>query len=123
MGIKLKNKAKTNQFRKVRRIARVRARISGTSARPRLAVERTLKHVRAQIIDDESGKTLVAAGDTEIKAKVEGKVGVAAEVGKLLAEKAVKAGIKTVVFDRRSYRYHGRVKALADGARAGGLIF
>lgn len=123
MGIKLKNKAKTNQFRKVRRVARVRARISGTAVRPRLAVERTLKHMRAQIIDDESGKTLVSAGDIEIKTKVEGKVGVATEVGKLLAEKAVKAGIKTVVFDRRSHRYHGRVKALADGARAGGLIF
>jgi large subunit ribosomal protein L18 len=66
---------------------------------------------------------LAAANDLEITGKVEGKVGMATEVGKLLAAKAAKAGIKTVVFDRRSYRYHGRVKALADGARAGGLIF
>jgi large subunit ribosomal protein L18 len=123
MGIKLKNKGKLNQFRKARRVIRVRARISGTAERPRLAVERTLKHMRAQLINDANGRTLASANDTEIKAKVKGKVAMAAEVGKLLAEKAVKAGVKSAVFDRRSYRYHGRVKALADGAREGGLIF
>jgi len=99
------------------------ARFDGTAARPRLAVERTLKHVRVQVINDETGKTLVSAGDHEIKAALKGKVALATEVGKLVAQKALKAGIKTVVFDRRSYRYHGRVKAVADGAREGGLIF
>lgn len=123
MGIKLKNKAKLNQFRKARRVARVRARMSGTAERPRMAVERSLKHLRVQLIDDAKGKTVVAAGDHEVKEKTEGKVGIAAAVGKLIAEKAKKAGIKSVVFDRRSYRYHGRVKAVADGAREGGLIF
>ncbi len=123
MGIKMKNTQKTNKAQRLRRIARVRARVFGTKARPRLAVERSLKHVRAQLINDETGKTLAAAGDHEISAKVKGKTALAAEVGKLLATKAVKAGIKTVVFDRRAHRYHGRVKALADGAREGGLIF
>jgi large subunit ribosomal protein L18 len=123
MGIKMKNKQKVNKAQRIRRIARVRARIFGTKARPRLAVERSLKHMRAQLIDDESGRTLAAAGDHEIKTKAKGKTALATEVGKLLAAKAIKVGIKTVVFDRRSYRYHGRVKALADGARAGGLIF
>ena len=123
MGIKMKNKQKANKAQRIRRIARVRARVSGTTARPRLVVERSLKHMRAQIINDETGKTLAAAGDHEIKAKTKGKTALAAAVGKLLAEKAARSGIKTVVFDRRSYRYHGRVKALADGAREGGLIF
>lgn len=123
MGIKIKNKGKLIAALKARRVARVRSRISGTAARPRLAVERSLKHMRAQLIDDESGKTLAAAGDNEVKTKTDGKIAMAAEVGKLLAEKAAKASIKAVVFDRRSYRYHGRVKALADGAREGGLIF
>jgi large subunit ribosomal protein L18 len=123
MGIKITNKGKRNNFMKARRIARVRATVSGTAARPRLAVERSLKHTRAQIINDDSGKTLVAAGDHELGGKLEGKVAVAAAVGKLIAEKAKKAGIMTVVFDRRAHRYHGRVKALAEAAREGGLIF
>ncbi len=123
MGIKLNNKEKIKDWKRVRRVARVRARISGTALRPRLAVERTLKHLRVQLINDEAGKTVVAAGDHEIKSKVESKVEMASAVGKLIAEKAVKAGIKAIVFDRRSYRYHGRVKAVADGAREGGLIF
>jgi large subunit ribosomal protein L18 len=123
MGIKLKNKGKLNGFRKARRVARVRARISGSAERPRMAVERSLKHLRVQLIDDASGKTIAAAGDHEIKGKLEGKIAVATAVGKLIAEKAQKIGIKSVVFDRRSYRYHGRVKAVADGARESGLIF
>ncbi len=123
MGIKLNNKEKIKAWKRVRRVARVRARFDGTAVRPRLAVERTLKHIRVQVINDETGKTLVSAGDHEIKAKTENKVDMASAVGKLVAEKALKAGIKTVVFDRRSYRYHGRVKAVADGAREGGLIF
>jgi len=128
MGMKIKNKGKINEAKRERRIRRVRAHISGTAARPRLAVERSLKHMRCQIIDDEAGRTLVSASDIELtakggKAKIKGKVAMAAEVGKLLAAKAIKAGVKTVVFDRRSFRYHGRVKALADGAREGGLVF
>jgi len=123
MGIKIKNKGKLAGAKKERRVRRVRARVSGTPARPRLAVERSLKHMRCQLIDDAAGRTLVSASDAEVKAKVKGKVAMAAEVGKLLAAKAAEAGVKTVVFDRRSFRYHGRVKALADGAREGGLIF
>jgi large subunit ribosomal protein L18 len=123
MGMKIKNKGKAAAALKARRVARVRSRISGTVSRPRLAVERSLKHMRAQLIDDETGRTLAAAQDNEVTAKTEGKIALAAEVGKMLAAKAQKAGIKTVVFDRRSFRYHGRVKALADGAREGGLIF
>ncbi len=92
---------------KARRIARVRAVVFGTAGRPRLVVERSLKHMRAQIINDENGRTLVAAGDHEIKEKLEGKVTTAAAVGKLIAEKAKKAGVTTVVFDRRAHRYHG----------------
>jgi large subunit ribosomal protein L18 len=119
----------------MRRIARVRARVSGSAVRPRLAVARTLKHIYAQLIDDVSGKTLVAASDRELTAK-SGKAGkgekakggmkpiaIAEAVGKLLAERAKAKKIEAAVFDRRDKKYHGRVKALADGARAGGLIF
>jgi len=123
MGIKIKNKGKLRDFKKARRIARVRAVVFGTPERPRLVVERSLKHMRAQIVNDEAGKTLAAAGDHELKGKFEGKVEAAAAVGKLIAEKAKKAGVTTIVFDRREHRYHGRVKALAEAAREGGLIF
>ncbi len=100
---------------------RIRARVSGTSARPRLTVHRSLTQLRAQIVDDASGKTLAFASTKEAKAKhsVEG----AKKVGTLLAEKAKAAGVKTVVFDRNAYKFHGRVKALAEGAREGGLQF
>lgn len=100
---------------------RIRARIVGTSARPRLTVYRSLTQLLAQIVDDTSSKTLVAASTKEAKAKhtVDG----AKQVGTLLAEKAAKAGVKTVVFDRNAYKFHGRIKALADGAREGGLQF
>ncbi len=120
---------------RTRRRIRIRARVSGSAARPRLAVFRSAKHVSAQLIDDASGKTLAAAADTEVKlapSKAEGKaaaegmdakVAKAFAVGSLLAEKAKKAGIDSAVFDRGGYAYHGRVKALADGARAGGLKF
>ncbi|MBI5654419.1 50S ribosomal protein L18 [Candidatus Uhrbacteria bacterium] len=107
---------------KARRIIRVRAKISGTAERPRLAVRRSLSHIYAQLIDDVSKKTLVAASDKDVKGKFT-KTEAAAEVGKILAEKAVAKKIQSVVFDRRDKRYHGRVKALADGARAGGLKF
>lgn len=110
-----------------RRHRRIRARISGTAARPRLNIFRSLDHIYAQVIDDDAGHTLVAAStvDTQLAAAVDGKTKKeqAAVVGKALAERALAAGISNVVFDRGGYRYHGRVKALADGAREGGLTF
>jgi len=122
---RLTNKTKNN-LRKVRH-ARVRAVVQGTKDCPRLSVFRSLRATNVQLIDDESGKTLVAANGTEIKtAKVEGKttkVALAYLLGKLIAEKAMAKNIKTVVFDRGGYRYHGRVAAVADGAREGGLKF
>ncbi|MBI5928474.1 MAG: 50S ribosomal protein L18 [Chloroflexi bacterium] len=110
-----------------RRQIRVRAKIYGTADRPRLNVFRSLTGIYAQVINDEAGHTLVSAStvDKEIAAKVEGKTKVEAAklVGMAVAERAQKAGITTVVFDRGGYRYHGRIKALADGAREGGLKF
>lgn len=100
---------------------RIRKRISGTAERPRLTVYRSNKQIYAQIIDDTSGKTLVSASSFKNKAAKGTKVEVAAIVGKEVAEKAVKAGIESVVFDRNGYLYHGRVKSLADSAREGGL--
>ncbi len=118
---------KKNESR-TRRRARIRARVIGTAKRPRLAVFRSAKHVYAQLIDDASGKTLAASTDAKSKkaAKAEGmeaKIASAYAVGQDLAEKAKKAGLAVVVFDRGGYAYHGRIKALADGARAGGLQF
>jgi large subunit ribosomal protein L18 len=111
-----------NQLKSSRR-KRVRAKVIGTANRPRLNVFRSLKHLRAQIIDDNAGKTLVSASDTELKLKKGTKVDKAQEVGKLIAKKAQEKGISQVVFDRASYKYHGRVKALADAAREAGLKF
>lgn len=104
-----------------RRIQRVRAKISGTAERPRLAVFRSNCAIYGQLINDEIGKTLAAASSTEIKTEAK-PVELAREVGKLLAKKAKEAKITSAVFDRRSYQYHGRVQALAEGARDGGLI-
>ncbi len=111
---------------KARRIARVRNKVAGTAARPRLTVARTLSHVYAQVIDDMAGKTLAAASDADISAaesKGKTKTEISMLVGKLVAERAKKAGVTAVVFDRRDKRYHGRVKAVADGAREAGLTF
>src|SRR5688572_19245524 len=108
-----------------RRHLRVRKKVNGTAERPRLVVFRSLKHIYAQLVDDEQHKTLVGVSDLSeglVKEKP-GKVGAADAVGKLAAEKAKALGIKKVVFDRAGYHYHGRVKAVADGARAGGLEF
>ena len=102
---------------------RVRAKIFGTKSVPRLNIFRSLKHINAQIIDDTAGKTLVAASDLELKITKGRKADKAKEVGKLIAKKAQEKKIKKVVFDRAGYKYHGRVKALADGAREGGLKF
>ncbi|OGE80132.1 MAG: 50S ribosomal protein L18 [Candidatus Doudnabacteria bacterium RIFCSPHIGHO2_01_FULL_45_18] len=101
---------------------RVRAKVMGTSQKPRLNVFRSLSHIYVQLIDDETGRTLAAASSTEIKTKGK-KSEVAAFVGKLAAQKALAAGIKKVVFDRGGYQYHGRVKQLAEAARAAGLEF
>lgn len=110
-----------------RRHRRVRAKISGTPERPRLNVFRSLDHIYAQVIDDMAGHTLVSASsiDRELQDKVTGKAKLEAAkmVGELVAQRAQAAGIQEVVFDRGGYKYHGRVKALADGAREAGLKF
>jgi large subunit ribosomal protein L18 len=110
-----------------RRRARVRGRGAGTAARPRLNVYRSLSNIFAQVIDDASGHTLAQAStiDAELKAKIEGKKKLeqAQVVGAAVAERALAKGLKSVVFDRAGYRYHGRVKALADAARGAGLEF
>ena len=103
--------------------SRIRKKVRGTADRPRLAVYRSLNHIYAQVIDDNSGKTLVTASTTEksLGAKTGGNIGAAAKVGQLIAERARKAGISNVVYDRGGYVYHGRVKALLDATRAAGL--
>jgi len=110
-----------------RRHARVRKLVVGTPQRPRLNVYRSLKHIYAQIIDDTRGHTLLAVStlDPALRKELKGKTKTeqAAQVGKLLAERALQAGITQVVFDRGGYKYHGRVKALAEASREGGLKF
>lgn len=119
----------STQMSRLRRKARIRSRITGTAARPRLNVHRSIVGVYAQLIDDEQGKTLVAVSSKTADVKgVEvgerkGKIATAFAVGKLLAEKAKAQNIQTAVFDRGGFRYHGRVEAVADGAREGGLQF
>lgn len=118
-------KTKSN-LRQIRH-SRVRAGIAGTALKPRLSVFRGLKSIVAQLIDDETGKTLCYADSKEVTEKkaekLEAKVADGYLVGKLLAEKAKEKGITNVVFDRGGYKFHGRIKALADGAREGGLVF
>ena len=118
----------TQLFGRERRRKRIRKRIKGTPERPRLNVFRSNKHIYAQIIDDTKGHTLVSAStlDKEFKSKAEEKMTrtqAAYLVGELLAKKALEKNIKKVCFDRAGYKYHGRVKALAEGARKGGLEF
>ncbi len=142
------NPQKIKNKKQQRRKARVRAQIFGTATKPRLSVFRSLKNISAQLIDDEKGKTLVSASDKEINKKEiekltrlpdgQGKEGVenkknnnkltnkiliSFEVGKLLAKKAIAKKIKTCVFDKSKYKYHGRVKAVAEGARKAGFKF
>jgi large subunit ribosomal protein L18 len=102
---------------------RIRRKVRGTSERPRLAVYRSLNHIYAQIIDDESARTIAAASTTEkaLAAKTGGNIEAAKRVGQAIAERALAAGISSVVFDRGGYLYHGRVRALTDAARAAGL--
>ena len=119
-----KTKAEKRQVRRYR----IRKKVVGAAERPRISVYRSLNHIYAQLIDDASGKTLAQANDKidDVKAKVgegKGKVGRAKAVGILLAERAQAIGIKAAAFDRGGYLYHGRVKALAEGAREGGLEF
>jgi large subunit ribosomal protein L18 len=119
------HKIKTRAHERYRRHLRVRKKIHGTAARPRLVVFRSSKHTYAQLVDDDRGVTLVGASDSSegIQADAKGKSGRSFALGRLVAEKAKTKGIVKVVFDRAGYRYHGRVKALADGARKGGLEF
>ena len=113
----------TRQARE-RRHRRIRGKVAGTAERPRLAVFRSNKGIFAQLIDDDSGRTITGASWLGLKKSFKGnKTEQAAEVGKTLAESAKKAGIEAVVFDRGGYLYHGRVKALAEAAREGGLKF
>ena len=108
-----------------KRHERIRLHLAGTQVRPRLAVFRSLNHIYAQVIDDASGRTLAAAStvEKELKGSSSTKTEEAAVVGRLLAERAKAAGIERVVFDRAGFRYHGRVKSLADAAREAGLEF
>lgn len=118
--------AQTHKAR-VHRKARIRKKISGTAARPRLTVYRSLNHIYAQIVDDESGRTLAQAStlSPEIKAEVESldKKGAARKVGELLARRSLEKQVERVVFDRNGLPYHGRIAAVADGAREAGLQF
>ena len=111
---------KTRQELRYRRHLRVRKRVNGTSERPRLVVFRSLKHIYAQLVDDTTSRTLATVSSHKLTGKKSDK---STEVGKLIAQKAKDAGFSSVVFDRAGYRYHGRVKAVADGAREGGLEF
>ncbi|MGH8988264.1 MAG: 50S ribosomal protein L18 [Acidimicrobiales bacterium] len=123
--------ARTDRERALRkrRHTRVRRKVSGTPERPRLAVNRSLRHIVAQVIDDSSGRTLAAAStlDRELRAALSGKSGgnvsAAEAVGRLVASRAKAAGVRSVVFDRGGFKYHGRVAALADAARSEGLEF
>jgi large subunit ribosomal protein L18 len=113
----------TTRQSRARRHKRVRKYVSGTAERPRLVVFRSNRGIGAQLVDDNAGKTLAAASWLDVRDAKGAKTEQAAEVGKLLADKAKAAGVKTAVFDRGGYLYHGRVKALADAAREGGLQF
>ena len=113
----------TRPAKRLRRRRRVRAKITGTAERPRISVFRSNRGVFAQLIDDTSGRTLAAVNWTEDELKTLPRMEQATRAGALLAERAKAAGVETAVFDRGGYRYHGRVKALAEGAREGGLTF
>src|SRR6266852_5989044 len=116
-------KIKTQADRRARRHLRVRKRVRGTAARPRLVVFRSSKHIYAHVVDDDRGVTLVGASDSSEGIQIEGsgKTAKSLALGQLIAAKAKEKGIAAVVFDRGGYQYHGRVKAVADGARKGGL--
>jgi large subunit ribosomal protein L18 len=110
------------QLGRARRAHRTRVAMHGTELKPRLSISRSLKHIYAQLINDDKGVTIAAASDKEVKSKAR-PLDVAKEVGMIIGQKAKAAGVETVVFDRGSFRYHGRVASLADGARESGLKF
>lgn len=114
-------KTSLRSYNRQARKRRIRANLSGTQERPRLTVHRSLMQIAVQLIDDTTGRTLIAASTKELKAKpnIEGAV----KLGEAIAKKAQEAKISTIVFDRNAYRYHGRIKALADAAREAGLQF
>ena len=120
-------RVRTNKARRVMRHVRVRRRVKGTTERPRLAIYRSLNHIYAQVIDDTSGATVAAASSLEgaLKGQSSGKAKseIASQVGTLISERAKEKGVNTVVFDRAGYQFHGRLKALAEAARKGGLVF
>jgi large subunit ribosomal protein L18 len=111
---------KTRSEKRFRRHLRVRKKVTGTTERPRLVIFRSLKHIYAQLVDDVASRTILTVSDAKLEGK---KTEKSTEVGKLVASRAKEAGITRVVFDRAGYKYHGRVKAVADGAREGGLEF
>ena len=113
----------TKPQQRLRRRRRVRAKVRGTAERPRLSVFRSNRGVFAQLIDDDAARTVVAVGWTEAELRKLGPMEQAKRAGALLAERAKQAGLETCVFDRGGYRYHGRIRALAEGAREGGLSF
>jgi len=114
---------RTNKDARNRVHLRIRKKVQGSASRPRLNIFRSLKHIYAQVIDDESGRTLVAASTREKGQPQGANIQAATAIGKLVAERCKEKGIETVVFDRGGFRYHGRVKALADAAREAGLKF
>ena len=118
-------KIKTQAHRRARRHLRVRKQVRGTATRPRLVVFRSSKHMYAQVVDDDRGVTIVGASDRTDGIHVEGagKTAKSFALGQLIAVRAKEKGIAAVVFDRAGYKFHGRVKAVADGARKGGLVF
>jgi large subunit ribosomal protein L18 len=120
---RVRPKTQASAAGRARRHLRVRKKVSGSAIRPRLVVNRSARHMFAQIVDDTAGRTLAAAStlDADVRAADGDKTAKARRVGELLAQRAQEAGIEAVVFDRGGYRYHGRVAALADGAREGGL--
>ena len=124
-SVPVRKLSKDEQRRRIH--SRVRTRVTGTPERPRLCVYRSLEHIYAQIIDDRNGRTLVSAssldGETKKGLKGGGNIAAAKVIGKTVAERAKAAGVSKVVFDRGGYKYHGRVKALADAAREAGLKF
>lgn len=120
--IKLKNKTSQKVTKRLKNRARIRKKVDGSSERPRLAVYRSGKHIYAQIVDDSQGKTLVSFSTLEGELKTKN-VGAAKQVGAELAKRALAKNIKDVVFDRSGYVFHGRIKAVADGAREAGLSF
>ena len=119
------DKSTERSYRRERRKKGMRKTMSGTPSRPRLTVFRSLQHIYAQLVDDLAGRTLASASSLDVTgvSRKGGNVTAAKEIGKALAERARKAGVSAVVFDRNGFRFHGRVKAVADGAREGGLQF